>query len=174
MYSFADWRGEMAVDASLPDAVSVAVIDPDVTGRNPWTRPAGTIRPLPILPASEYRRFRNRLLTTMVPTTGTEAITVALGDQDITLYFDSQGQFHSTFSELPGDIRIVARYSLEDYLQTAPEILKTLLVELGVSGWDGSCPSSEPQAMNVSGRSPVKIRERTFLIVMAYPPLHPT
>jgi len=134
MYSFADWRGEVAVDASLPDAVSVAVIDPDVTGRNPWTRPPGTVRPLPILPASEYRRFRNRLLTTMVPTTGTEAITVALGDQDITLYFDSQGHFHSTFSELPGDIRIVARYSLEDYLQTAPEILKAQLVELGVSG----------------------------------------
>ena len=133
VYSLADWRDELMEDADLPDAVSVLVVNPDQTGRDPWPgRPAAS-RPLTVLHATEYWRFRNAVLSAMVPRGGGECVVVELGDVEVALYFDAGGRFNSVMGELPAGIRVVERYSLEDYLHTAPAVLERLLGELGIS-----------------------------------------
>ena len=73
------------------------------------------------------------MLAAIVPNSGTEAIRVTLGNEDIILYFDSEGRFQSVMGEPPEGIQVVLRYSLEEYLTGAPERLKELLADLGVS-----------------------------------------
>ena len=133
VYSSADWADEVGEDVPMPDAVSVVVVNPDQTGREPWAGRAEKARRIPVLHAPHYWRLRNELLAAMVPDSGTEAIRVALGSEDIILYYNSAGRFQSVMGEPPEGIRIVRRYSLEEYLSHAPELLDDLLAELGMS-----------------------------------------
>jgi cardiolipin synthase len=133
VYSSADWAGEIDENIPIPDGVSLVVVNPDLTGREPWVGRAETARRVPVLQARDYWRLRNELLAAIVPNSGTEAITVALGDEEIILYFDGDGRFQSIIGEPPDGIRVVQRYSLEEYLNRAPERLEELLADLGMS-----------------------------------------
>jgi cardiolipin synthase len=130
-----DWSGTTvkADQQNNPNAVALAVVGPMYIGREPWPQKHQPVKKLVVLPSSEYRRFRDRLLSKMVPSNGRDAIQVSVGDEQISLYFDSAGQFHSVVGELPPGIGISERFSLEKYLASAPEVLEKLLAEQGIS-----------------------------------------
>jgi len=133
IFALAQWGDQIAGDPPLAmDSVSLVVIDPDETGRLPWPGRPESARPLPVLHASQFQRFRDRVLSERVPRDGREAIVVALGDEKIALYFDPEGRFHSVPEEELGDVRVVERHSLEDYLALAPATLEKLLAEQGI------------------------------------------
>jgi cardiolipin synthase len=132
VYSLADWRDELAEGASLPDAVSVVVVNPDETGREPWPKRPRSARRLAVLHATEYFRFRNSLISDMVPQNGRDAIVVSLGNEEVALFFDSKGRFQSVLGAPPEGIGVTNRYSLEDYLASAPTTLEALLDEMGI------------------------------------------
>jgi cardiolipin synthase len=133
VYSLADWSDELARGTALPETVSLVVVNPDQTGREPWGGRTGAARSIPVVHASEYMRFRNTLLAEIVPRGGREAVTVTLGRQEIALYFDEEDRFQSVMGELPEGVRVRARYSLEEYLAKAPDLLESQLAELGIS-----------------------------------------
>jgi len=133
VYSSVDWSDEIDENIPIPDAVSLVVANPDLTRREPWVGRAKTARRVPVLHAPDYWRYRNELLAAIVPNSGTEAIRVTLGNEDVILYFDSEGRFQSVMGAPPEGIQVVRRYSLEEYLTGAPERLKELLADLGVS-----------------------------------------
>jgi cardiolipin synthase len=133
VYSSADWTDEIDEDLPIPDAVSLVVVNPDLTGREPWAGRAEKARRIPVLHAPDYWRLRNGLLAAIVPDSGTEAIRVSLRNEDIILYFDSEGRFQSVMGEPPEGIQVIRGYSLEEYLADAPERLGELLADLGIS-----------------------------------------
>jgi cardiolipin synthase len=133
VYSSADWADEIDVNIPIPDAVSLVVVNPDVTGREPWAGRAERARRIPVLHAPDYWRLRNESLAAIVPDSGKEAIRVSLGNEEVLLYFDNEGRFQSVMGEPPDGIRVVRHYSLEEYLTDAPERLEELLADLWIS-----------------------------------------
>jgi cardiolipin synthase len=133
VYSLADWQDERLESTKLPDAVSLLVLNPDETSRTPWSGRPESAQPIPVLHASDYWRFRNSVLSTMVPSGGQEAVVVELGEEEVALYFEPDGRFRSLIGPPPDPLRVVRRFSLEDYLAAAPAKMESVLVELGIS-----------------------------------------
>ena len=101
VYSSADWTDEIDEDLPIPDAVSLVVVNPDITGREPWAGRAERARRIPVLHAPDYWRLRNESLAAIVPDSGKEAIRVSLGNEEVLLYFDNEGRFQSVMGEPP-------------------------------------------------------------------------
>ena len=134
VFARAEWGDQIIADPEAAlDSVSLVLIDPDETSRLPWPGRPETARPLPVLDASRFQRFRDRVLLERVPRSGRDAIVVGLGDQKIALYFDLDGRFRSVPEEELRGVRVVGRHSLEEYLGLAPDTLEKFLLEQGVS-----------------------------------------
>lgn len=132
-YSSSSTEIDLTAQPDEPPGVDLFIVSPQTTERTRWLFDEQTAAKLVILPASEYRKLRERLLSDVVPKNVGEAITIAIGEQRVALFYDDAGRFHSILEEPPGDVRVVRHFSLREYLQAAPEILQSLLDELGLS-----------------------------------------
>jgi cardiolipin synthase len=133
VYTLADWADELEHGATLPESVSIVVLNPSDTGRSPWPGRPESARRIPVLHAVDYWRFRDAVLSAIVPRNDREAVVVELDNEEIALFFDAEGRFHSVLGSPPIERQVVRRYSLEDYLASSPDIMESVLEDLGVS-----------------------------------------
>lgn len=133
IHATADWSDQIVAQAPPIEAVSLVVVEPGTVERASWRVQDDSLRPIPILHASDFARFRDRVVEGRVPTNGRSAIAVDMGhDFDVALFFDQQGHFRTVQGALPEGVEIVERYSLEEFLELAPETLERLLAEQGI------------------------------------------